>query len=351
MSVDTLWYTRCPVPTAFSIAARDGSLEAEFAEDGIAVRSLAASTDPSVRQSHFEHTQRNSFRHGGNIPPLVARSRGADLRLIALSWSDYSFRVLALPESGIQTASDLAGRRLSLPRRVNDSVDFWRATVLRGYSSALASVGLTLEDVELVDLEIERSYVSGASTASVQNSSLWGPQFMLGFQREEAAALVRGEVDAIFTEGAFSVAQTAALGATVVIDVGRLPLHEQRVNNALPLAFTASGELIDERPDLVARWLAVSLAAADWAVVHPEETRRVIAAETGLAEELVPQAQSPDVHLQLGLDLSPEHLAALQSQHDLLLAHGFLAGPVDFDAFVDPAPLRAARDLLAAGVA
>ncbi len=29
-SVDTLWYTRCPVPTAFSLAINLGWLEEEF---------------------------------------------------------------------------------------------------------------------------------------------------------------------------------------------------------------------------------------------------------------------------------------------------------------------------------
>jgi len=38
MSIDTLWYTRCPAPTAATIAIRNGWLEEEFARDGIAVR-------------------------------------------------------------------------------------------------------------------------------------------------------------------------------------------------------------------------------------------------------------------------------------------------------------------------
>ncbi len=37
---DTIWYTRCPVPTATGIAADLGWLDDEFAPDGIEVRSL-----------------------------------------------------------------------------------------------------------------------------------------------------------------------------------------------------------------------------------------------------------------------------------------------------------------------
>jgi ABC-type nitrate/sulfonate/bicarbonate transport system substrate-binding protein len=108
MSIDTFWITRCPVPTAFSLAVRLGWLEQEFERDGIAVRSLASSTARDVRQSHFEQTQPNFFRHGGNIPPLVSRSRGADVRLIGLSWTDTAELVLAAPGSGIRKPADCA---------------------------------------------------------------------------------------------------------------------------------------------------------------------------------------------------------------------------------------------------
>lgn len=129
MSIDTLWYTRCPVPTAFSAAVRLGWIDAEFAPDKIEVASLLRSPLRATRESHFAHTQANSFRHGGNIPPLWAFSEGNDVRLIALSWNDENQVVLARPDSDIRTVADLRGRKLAVPRRLHDSIDFWRATV------------------------------------------------------------------------------------------------------------------------------------------------------------------------------------------------------------------------------
>ena len=35
-SIDTLWYTRCPVPTPLGLAAKLGWFDTEFAPDGIA---------------------------------------------------------------------------------------------------------------------------------------------------------------------------------------------------------------------------------------------------------------------------------------------------------------------------
>jgi ABC-type nitrate/sulfonate/bicarbonate transport system substrate-binding protein len=80
MPIGTLWYTRCPVPTAFSLAIRLGWIDREFEADGLRVAALLDSPSRNVRESHFAHTQPNSFRHGGNIPPgstnLIAANEG-----------------------------------------------------------------------------------------------------------------------------------------------------------------------------------------------------------------------------------------------------------------------------------
>lgn len=39
-TVDTVWFTRCPVPTATGLAYKLGWLEEEFARDGIALKTL-----------------------------------------------------------------------------------------------------------------------------------------------------------------------------------------------------------------------------------------------------------------------------------------------------------------------
>ena len=72
-AVDTLWYTRCPVPTAFSLAINLGYLDREFADDGIQIRSLQQVADRKVLESHFSHSLEDSFRYGGNIPPIWAK--------------------------------------------------------------------------------------------------------------------------------------------------------------------------------------------------------------------------------------------------------------------------------------
>jgi ABC-type nitrate/sulfonate/bicarbonate transport system substrate-binding protein len=345
MSTDTLWYTRCPVPTAFSAAIRLGWIDAEFARDQISVASLLSSPTRSTRESHFAHTQPNSFRHGGNIPPLWAFSEGNDVRLIALSWTDENQVVLAHPESPIHTAADLKGRRLAVPRRLNDSIDFWRATVLRGYYVALSTVGLTAHDVEFVEIPIERAWLDDAPKGTAQRGSLWGAASTRSFQREEAVALLTGKVDAIFSAHAHAADIKAFLGARVVIDLRDHP-GRTRINNCTPLALTASGNLIDQRPDLVARWLAKVIEAGHWAKAHRDETFRIVAAESGVAEETAHEAFGEGLPDQLVPDLSDENVAAIISQKDFLLANGFIKRDFDIEQFIVRGPLAEANQIV-----
>lgn len=340
MTRDIVWFTRCPVPTAFAIALKLGWLQDEFERHGIAFRSLAASKEDAVRQSHFAHTQASSLRHGGGIPPLLSRSLGGDLRIVGLSLTWSPQRVLALPGSGIRSAEDLAGRRLSIPRRLNDPIDFWRATVLRGLDRVLAQAGLSFDDVTLVDLPVGRRFIDDSTNGTGEADTLWDASFKLGFQRDEVAALVRGEVDAIFSQGSTSVALQGFLGATVVAEVAHSENPSDYVNNQ-PFTLTVSGGLADERPEVVERLIVRVRDAAAWAADHEREAKRIIAAEAGIPEELVDRSYSPNVHRQLDIDLSPPQVTAYQTLHDDLLARGFLDRPVDLNTFIDRRPLDA----------
>ena len=346
--ISTLWFTRCPAPSAASVAIRLGWMEAEFAPDGVAVRSLAGSRDKSVQLSHYRHTQPNSFRFGGYVPPLVAASRGADLKVIGLAWPDRCAAVLALPGSPSLGPQGLKGRRLAVPRRLNDSIDWWRATVLDGYRQALAQTGLGPDDVEFVDIDIQREYFEDAAQGERPDQSLWGARSQFAVQREEAAALLSGRVDALYSDAAMGALITAFLGLQPVVRL-RGAEDDPLGDAGHPIVLTASGQLLRERPDLVRRWLGRLLDVAPWAAAHADQARRIIAQDTGLPEEFVDAAYSPRVHRQLDVSLTANRIALLRSKSEHLLQDGFLAGPIDVDALIDPAPLDDALRQRAAG--
>ncbi|MER6523853.1 ABC transporter substrate-binding protein [Streptomyces sp. NPDC001508] len=325
---ETLWFTRCPVPTATGIAADRRWLAEEFTPEGIAVRSLQdteADVGADIRGTHYTHELPALFREGGNVPALWARSRGAETRLIGLTWIEERQVVLVRPGSGIRGAAALRGLRPALPRH-SIPIDFWRAMALRGFEGALASAGLGLDDTRPVDVP------------AAGHTGQW---------QAELAALARGDVDAVYVKGAVAVEAARRAGAEVAVELDQLPDRSHRVNNGTPRPITVHQRLLDEHPDLVDRFLAVLLRAADWAAEQPDEVARILGAETGAGAEGVRGAYRPGTHRSLHPDLSAERLSLLALQETALREHGFLAGPVDVHAWADPEPLRRARRRLA----
>ncbi|MGW2063357.1 ABC transporter substrate-binding protein [Streptomyces sp. NPDC055775] len=319
----TLWFTRCPVPTATGIAADRQWLTDEFAPDGITVRSLQDAAPDADRGAHFTHALPGLFREGGNVPALWARSRGERTRLIGLTWIEERQTVLVAPGSGIRGADALRGLRLAVPRH-SIAIDFWRAMALRGFEGALASAGHALDDATLVDVPAD------------EHDGQWAA---------ELAALQRGDVDAVYVKGALAVEAARQAGSEVAVELDELPDRRFRVNNGTPRPLTVHQQLLDDHPDLVDRFLAVLLRAADWATEQPDEVARILGAETGAGAAGVAGAYRPGTHLTLHPDLSAQRLALLAEQEAGLRAHGFLPEPVDVTTWADPEPLRRAAAL------
>ncbi|AYF74926.1 ABC transporter substrate-binding protein [Nocardia yunnanensis] len=327
--LDTLWFTRCPVPTATGIAADRGALAAEFAADGLTVRSLQDAGADIPRDGHFTHALTGLFREGGNVPALWARAGGERTRLIGLTWIEERQAILVRRGFELATPKELAGLRIAVPRRAI-AIDFWRAMALAGFAGALAADGLTLDDVTPVDID------------AAPGADQW---------IAELEALRAGRVDAVYVKGALAVEAAARHDAVVGIDLDAFADKTIRINNGTPRPVTVHQRLLDEHPEIVHRFLAVLLEAADWAAANPAEVPRILAAETGAGAAGVAGAYAWTGQADLRLDLSAQRLELLARQERFLRGHGFLAGPVDIDAWAAPEPLRAARDLVAARAA
>src|SRR5436190_132439 len=84
-TLDRIWFTRCPVPTASGIAHSLGWLSEEFGRDGLEVAALQ-DAPRELSRHHFDHELPGLFREGGNIPALAAKATGSPSRLIGLTW-------------------------------------------------------------------------------------------------------------------------------------------------------------------------------------------------------------------------------------------------------------------------
>lgn len=285
-----------PAPTVVGLAARLGWLDA----------------GPLAERARW-------LREDDNVTALHARSAGRPARLVGLTWIDGYQGVLALPGAGIAEPAQLQGRRLALPARADgdgdgaERADVARAAASRGFHAATGLACLFSDEYHLTDVEVDGDEPAYAA---------------------ETAALLRGEVDAIYVAGEAGRAAAERIGAVAVVDLGAHLDPAVRVNATTPGVITVDEQLLRREPEAVTELLATLLRAGAWAERQPA----AIAAAYG----------TRGIEQQFHVDLSAHKLGALAAQGDFLRRHGFLAdGGADVTAWVDPGPLAAARDLIA----
>jgi ABC-type nitrate/sulfonate/bicarbonate transport system substrate-binding protein len=337
MKPHTISFARSPVPTPLGIAVHLGWLSGETSSDGIAIKSLHE-LHPGER-AHSDYTLRNSLRQGGSVPAIWARARQAATRVIGLSWVDESQLLITRPDSGITRVTDLRGRRIGLPARPYEVIDIFRATALRGILNILKSENLALSEVELVDIAAARVPVSDPGQSPAPDARALAP-LLWNEYAAECAALLRGEVDAIYVKGAHGLEAAHLIRARTVIDIGFHPDPLLRNNNGTPRPLTVNADVLAQHPDLVAGFLQLVAQAGDWARGHPDETLRYVSEETACAEEWVHLAYGEKLHRHLGLDLHPQSIQALAAFKDFLLEWQFIDQDFDVWDWIDPAPYK-----------
>lgn len=338
---EKLWYAQCPDPTPLGLASQLGWLRQAFQDPDTEIHALAESPDPDFRASYYDHHVHNSFRQGGNVAALWARSLGRETRVIGINWIEETQLIVTLADAGIHQIKDLRSRRLALPRHP-DPVDHRRAGALRGFTVALEYAGLTYKDVEFIDLPMAPK--SELPPAPGQRAFRVSPPFDGGYSAE-IYALIRREVDAIYVKGAHGAHLARQLQTRVLMDLRDHPDPLARTNNAAPRPVTVDQQLLDSRPDLVVRFLAQVVAIGPWAREHPAEAIAYIARESRTTEEWVRYAYGHDVYRRLHTDLDEVAIAGLDAYKRFLLQWGFLKQDFDTWSWIDPAPLEEVQRL------
>jgi ABC-type nitrate/sulfonate/bicarbonate transport system substrate-binding protein len=340
--IDKIWFTRCPVPTATGLAYKLGWLTDEFKDDGIGLETLQE-VGGELAKHHYEHGLSTLIREGGNLLALPAKAQGAPTRLIGLTWIDEWQTILVRPNSKIRSPLHLKGQRLALPVFRQQDLEegrrgrsIARGMSLAGYHGALASAGLTLSDVKLVEV----GDGGKRSTSGTRNGNLGGLW-------EGIEPLIRGEVDAVYVKGAAAAEAARKAGAVVGIDLDKLPDKRFRVNNGTPRPITVHEDFLRDHFDLLTRFLAQTLRAAEWAKTNLDGVFSVLEGETRAGRAGVSEAYRDGFHLSLAPDLSQERVELFRQQKDFQLLYGFLDRDFDFDAWIDRRPLEAAHALLA----
>ncbi|WP_405045118.1 ABC transporter substrate-binding protein, partial [Paraburkholderia sp.] len=222
----------------------------------------------------------------------------------------------------------------------DDRVDIFRASALRGFSNALSLEGLSTRDVELVDVQartlqsadLPRDRRPPASPDGFSSRSLY---------EAEAAALLRGEVDAIYVKGSTGLEVAQLIGAHVVIDIGFHPDRRIRNNNGTPRPLTVNADVLAQHPDIVEGFLKLVVDAGEWARTHPDETAEYVTQETASSIDWVRAAYGANLHTHLGVNLDSESIAALADFKDFLYEWDLLEADFDVNDWIDPRPLDA----------
>ena len=328
----TLNYTRCPgVPTISAIAHQLGLIAEELEADGdIKLVETSVGFSPKL---DYGHDERFWIRNAGHAPAVWKKSKGVDSTIVGLAFLEGSYPVVALHSAGIGGIAELKGRRLALISRNDGHFDLMENQQLKIYQTALATAGLTLEDVELVRLT-QQPPAPGTPKSDF---------FLTGF-RERMALLEAGTVDA-FASAAIPPDAGDFPPLDILYDTRLHPDFRERVNPSVLRGVVVSGPLLAERRDLVVRILARLLEAQIWAKANPLGALRLIATDLQVAPETLASSYE-SVAQGVELDLGPDRIEALRVQKAFLLEHGLIDRDFDLDTFVDSGPLDEARLLL-----
>lgn len=332
---DEIWYTRCGGATASTIAIQRGFLQDEFARDDIRLSSLLDVADANIRESHFDHSIKSMFREGGNIPPIWARAKGQDTVALGITWVDEYQAIVARRDSGIREIADLKGKRLAAPLYEGISIDFMRGAAFHGFANALSLASLGRDDVQFVDVVIPHA---GVLTRANRRAG-----------EAELRALAEGRADAVFLRqsSGYELARDHADELVRLVRLDEHPDPFKRVNNGTPRPVTAHREFVEQRPDLVVRYLAVLLRSAAWAEANPAQAIEAVAKEHRDADPAIIAAAYPRLPVSLTPKLTPDYVAGLEEQKNFLRDWGFLAADFEVRDWIVEGPLAEARALVA----
>lgn len=283
----------------FILERQSGSLAKEFEKDGIKVEFIAFTNGGSEATTALA-TGAVEFIYTGNNPALRVAAAGADVKAIGLSSfvKENGSAIIVKADSPIQSLADLKGKKVAyLTGTVRHST----------FAKALKSAGLSLNDVESLNLAFDAS----------------GP------------ALVRGDVDAVVESGDVAAKLVETGQARVILDASSHPEW------SAPFLISANGEFVRKYPDLVKRLLKVDIETARWADANPDETIKIFVDETKSSEKSVRKSYKDNVFYQ-DPKITPEALASLKSEEQFMADAKLLKGSVDYDKWIDTSFLDAA---------
>lgn len=276
-----------------------GRLEREFSRDGTRIAwHFFAGAGPAVNEALAEGAL--DFAWQGDLPEIVARSRGLGTLQLAVAGNKVPLLVAVNARSNISSLADLKGKTVA---------NFQGTTLQLVADRVLATVGLSERNVHMVNLD--------PSTA--------------------AEAVAQGQIDATFTEFAL-MPRMARILRVIFVSGPKTPELTSQSSFIVTDGFAAA------YPDAVDRVVRVAVAAAYWA--SQERNRAALYAlfdKTGYPPAYIRAAFDPlnlrEFNSPLWDDFAVAQLARSAADSS---RYGLIRKPVSVRGWINAAPLRRA---------
>jgi NitT/TauT family transport system substrate-binding protein len=237
------------------------------------------------------------------------RSQGEALRVIAGATSGGASFIVR-PEAGIDSASDLSGKRIATPQLGNTQDVALRAYLARNQLAPTEKGG------------------------TVQVIPTDNPQILDLFRR--------GEIDGAWVPEPWATRLIVEGGGELFIDERTL-WPEGQFTTALVIVRT---EFLEEHPDLVRRWLQAHVNLTLWEQSNPDEAKRLANEEIArITSQALPDAVLDGAWSRQTVTYDPLTDTILGSAHAAYAA-GYLDAEPDLSGLVDLTPLNLALDEL-----
>lgn len=267
-------YVSAPFNVPSIVMREKGYLDEAFAAHGVKVESPEITSGAQQTQA-IAAGEIDIASVLGGTSAILAKANGVDLEVIAAYARSPKAYYLMTRADGPAALADLKGKKIAGPK----------GTVLNQLLvAALAAQGLTLDDVEYINMDLPAA----------------------------RAALLSGQVD---------VATLAGNNAVMVEQAGGKVLTSGEGLIKPTTVIAASGKFVEEHPDLVDAYFQAHRKALDFMAAHPEEALEIAAREQKISVE--------EAARQMPLyDFSPamtdDDIANLAADQDFMIGAGMM---------------------------
>ncbi len=325
--VPLIWYARCPTLTAIGLVANRGVFQREFRRENIRLISVRESAAAAIRQGYLDHSLPSLVREADAATAMWAHGLNAQSRLLAVGRAWHSVSLVTRGRQGVRRLSDLAGRRLSLPREAG-SFSPAQVRALRVWETVLKVGGVAQADIEFVPVAADHPSVPFGDIA-----------------RREIEALLGGHTDAALLFGAKGLELARAAHLT---EAHRFTAEDLRRDPALSglielRTLTVDHALLDAHEEVVTRIVAILLEAGHWAAAFPREALHQVALEGQVEEGDAAEAYGGLIADGAVLRLGDDRLAALAEVQAWLKARHLVPEAHHIGPWLRPEVLRDAE--------